>query len=127
MYRVKACYDVWWQQQLAWAHLVSDELFAHPIAETHHDFYGDEFKIECPTGSGHEMTLIEVSGELERRLVSLFETNEGRRPSNGDDPLFHDHPDWQDSISFMNTSMRIGPRARRQPSNGLDSTRCFHS
>ena len=67
----------------------------------YHDFYGDEFKIECPTGSGHEMTLIEVAGELERRLVSLFETNpEGRRPSNGDDPLFHDHPDWQDSILF---------------------------
>ena len=67
----------------------------------YHDFYGDDFKIECPTGSGNEMTLMQVAKELERRLVSLFETDpNGRRPANGDDPLFHDHPDWQDSVLF---------------------------
>ena len=67
----------------------------------YHDFYGDEFTIECPTGSGNQMTLMQVAKELQRRLVSLFETNQqGRRPSNGEDPFFHDHSDWQDLILF---------------------------
>lgn len=67
----------------------------------YYDFYGDAFTIECPTGSGNKMTLNEVAKELERRLVTLFEVNsEGRRPSNGDDPMYHDHQDWQELILF---------------------------
>ena len=67
----------------------------------YYDFYGDSFKIECPTGSGNQMTLKEVARELERRLVTLFETNtEGRRPSNGDDVIYKEHSDWQQHILF---------------------------
>jgi hypothetical protein len=67
----------------------------------YYDFYGDDFKIECPTGSGNEMTLKQVANELERRLVTLFENNsDGRRPANGDDSMFHDQPDWQEHILF---------------------------
>src|SRR4029453_6442576 len=44
-------------------------------------FYGAGFKIECPRGSGHEMTLFEVSAEIARRLISIFTDDEqGRRP-----------------------------------------------
>jgi len=67
----------------------------------YYDFYGDDFKIECPTGSGNEMTLKQVANELERRLVTLFENNsDGRRPANGDDSMFTDQPDWQEHILF---------------------------
>src|SRR2546422_3068670 len=49
-----------------------------------HHYYGDDFKIECPTGSGQYLTLREVAGELSRRLICLFQRDEtGRRPYNG--------------------------------------------
>ncbi|MEM9588345.1 MAG: glucosidase, partial [Planctomycetota bacterium] len=55
----------------------------------YHSYYGDDFKVECPTGSGNLMTLQEVARELERRLVCLFETDaDGRRPLNGGDPMY---------------------------------------
>jgi Glycosyl hydrolase family 63 C-terminal domain len=63
-----------------------------------HHYYGDEFKVECPTGSGHYLTLLEIADELGRRLTSLFLRDErGRRPCLGDhtkvatDPHFRDH------------------------------------
>jgi len=61
-------------------------------------YYGDDFKVECPTGSGHYLTLFEVSKEIATRLIRLFRRDEeGRRPVYGDqekfqrDPHFHDH------------------------------------
>ncbi len=46
-----------------------------------HRYYGDEFKIECPTGSGRFMTILEVADELSRRLTRIFQrSGEGRRP-----------------------------------------------
>ncbi len=44
----------------------------------YHVFYGDDFKVECPTGSGNMMTLLEVARELERRLISIFEVGHDR-------------------------------------------------
>ena len=40
--------------------------------QKYHHYYGDSFRIECPTGSGRFMTLWEVASELSRRMVSLF-------------------------------------------------------
>ncbi|MEE9319741.1 MAG: glucosidase [Granulosicoccus sp.] len=52
----------------------------------HHRHYGDNFKVECPTGSGLEMTLEQVADELSQRLISLFEKSaNGRPPWCGDD------------------------------------------
>ncbi len=48
----------------------------------YHAFYGDEFRVECPTGSGHSMTLMEVAQELERRLISSVRSRQ-LRPSAG--------------------------------------------
>ena len=61
-----------------------------------HHFYGDEFRVECPTGSGNFMNLWDVASELSRRLVSLFLRGpDGRRPAQGakllQDPGFADH------------------------------------
>jgi hypothetical protein len=54
-----------------------------------HHYYGDDFKVECPTGSGVHLTLSEVAEELSRRLYRLFLPNEnGHRPSFGGHPIF---------------------------------------
>ncbi len=67
----------------------------------YHVFYGDDFRVECPTGSGNSMTLMEVALELERRMISLFELDkDGARPSHGDDRRYQDDPAWKDLILF---------------------------
>jgi hypothetical protein len=62
------------------------------------DFYGEELKVECPTGSGHEYCLDQIADELARRLVSIFRRDgHGGRPFHGandkqnSDPHFRDH------------------------------------
>ncbi len=64
-------------------------------------YYGDNFRIECPTGSGVEMNLYEVAEELGRRLTTTFTRGEdGRRPVFGGAELFQDDPSWGDNILF---------------------------
>ncbi len=66
-----------------------------------HHYYGDSLKVECPTGSGQEMTLSEVATELSLRLVRLFLRNgDGKRPIYGGQGLFQDDPHWRDLILF---------------------------
>ena len=67
----------------------------------HYRYYGDELKVECPTGSGTLMTLAEVAQELSRRLVATFlRGSEGRRPVYGGTAMFQDDPHWRDLILF---------------------------
>jgi hypothetical protein len=64
-------------------------------------YYGDEFTIECPTGSGRHMNLFEVSQELSRRLVRIFtRNNEGRRPVYGGAEKFQSDPHWRELVPF---------------------------
>ncbi|MBM5826665.1 MAG: glucosidase [Cyanobacteria bacterium M_surface_7_m2_040] len=64
-------------------------------------FYGDSFKVEFPTRSGNWLNLWDVSLQLEHRLVNLFRRDaSGRRPFNGDVPLFQNDPHWRDLIQF---------------------------
>jgi hypothetical protein len=66
-----------------------------------YSFYGDDFKVECPTGSGQLMTLHEVVEELTRRLVRIFVRDEhGNRPFNGGNTYFQQDPHWRDHILF---------------------------
>jgi len=66
-----------------------------------YQYFGDEFKIECPTGSGRLMTLFEVARELSSRLVALFRKDQtGRRPVFGDAKKFQNDPQWQDCLLF---------------------------
>ena len=64
-------------------------------------YYGDNFKIECPTGSGIMMNLFEVAREISDRLASIFlrDTN-GRRPVYGGTEKFQSDPHWRDLILF---------------------------
>ena len=64
-------------------------------------YYGDNFKIECPTGSGKMMNLFEVAKEISDRLVSIFLRDErGRRPVYGGTEKFQADPHWRDYILF---------------------------
>ena len=67
----------------------------------HYAYYGDDFTIECPTGSGNQMTLFEVSQELSRRLISIFRRGEdGRRPVYGGTTIFQEDEHWRDHVLF---------------------------
>jgi len=64
-------------------------------------FYGDAFKVECPTGSGREMTLYEVAREISDRLTRIFLRDEsGRRPVHGGQTRFQEDPHWRDLLLF---------------------------
>ena len=66
-----------------------------------YSYYGDEFTIECPTGSGHRMNLWEVATEIIRRLGDIFLRDaEGRRPVYGLTKKFQSDPNWCDLILF---------------------------
>ena len=64
-------------------------------------YYGDTFKIECPTGSGNLMNLFEVAREISNRLTRIFVRDEsGRRPVFGGTEKFQTDPYWKDHILF---------------------------
>jgi hypothetical protein len=64
-------------------------------------YYGDKFKIECPTGSGNLMNLFEVSQEIANRLTRIFLRDaSGRRPVYGGTEKFQTDPYWRDHILF---------------------------
>jgi hypothetical protein len=64
-------------------------------------YYGDNFKIECPTGSGKMMNLFEVAKEISDRLTRLFvRDQQGRRPVYGGTERFQSDPHWRDYILF---------------------------
>ncbi len=69
--------------------------------QRYHHYYGDDFKVECPTGSGQFLTLGEIASELSRRLIRLFTPDEqGRRPYNGGQNVFNRDPRWRDYLLF---------------------------
>jgi hypothetical protein len=69
--------------------------------ERYHRFYGDGFKIEYPTGSGHMATLGEVAGQIASRLARTFLPDEnGYRPCHGRDRRYAEDPHWKDLVLF---------------------------
>jgi len=66
-----------------------------------HMYYGDNLKVECPTGSGNEMNLLEVAQEIGRRLASTFLRGpDGRRPVFGGIEQFQSDPHWNELLLF---------------------------
>ncbi|UBF30721.1 glucosidase (plasmid) [Kovacikia minuta CCNUW1] len=75
-------------------------LLVESLQKFHH-YLGDEFKVECPTGSGQMLTLWEVASELSQRLTRIFLRNSaGQRPVYGGSQLFQTDPHWRDLILF---------------------------
>jgi len=69
--------------------------------EKYHHYYGDDLKVELPTGSGNWVTLDDAARELSRRLISLFERNEdGDRPINRQHAAWHRDEHFRDYIQF---------------------------
>jgi len=67
----------------------------------YYSYYGDDFKVEFPTGSGQLMTLYEVAREIGLRLARIFERNEeGKRPVFGGVEKFQSDPHWRDHLLF---------------------------
>ncbi len=66
-----------------------------------HEYYGDDFSVECPAGSGNRLNLSQVADELGRRIASIFlKDKDGKRPVFGDSQLFQTNPDFNDYILF---------------------------
>ena len=66
-----------------------------------HYYYGNNYKVECPTGSGRMLSLWEVASEISRRLCRLFLPDEnGRRPAHGERTSFQEDPHWKDLLLF---------------------------
>jgi hypothetical protein len=64
-------------------------------------YYGDDFTVECPTGSGQHMTLYQVAEEIARRLANIFlRDTDGRRPVYGSTHTFQEDPHWRDCLLF---------------------------
>jgi len=69
--------------------------------ERFHHYYGDEFTIEYPTGSGNQRTLLQVKADLSNRLIGIFTAGRGgKRPVFGDDPVPADDPNWRNYLLF---------------------------
>jgi hypothetical protein len=68
----------------------------------YHEFLGDEFTVEYPTGSGHEHTLAEVADDLAERLISIWLPGpDGRRPVYGGVERLQTDPAWKDNLLFF--------------------------
>ena len=67
----------------------------------YHAYYGDNFKIECPTGSGNQMNLYQVAEDISKRLAGYFlKMSKGLRPVYGGTGKFQEDPHWKDYILF---------------------------
>jgi len=70
--------------------------------QKYHYWLGNNFQVECPTGSGRKMNLWDVAAELSRRLVAIFERDPGgRRPVYGGTEIFQTDPHWRDYVLFF--------------------------
>jgi len=75
-------------------------LLLESLQKLHH-YYGDDFKVECPTGSNCYLTLWEVAAEISRRLTRIFLPDAtGRRPVNGGARIYRDDPNWRNLVLF---------------------------
>jgi hypothetical protein len=64
-------------------------------------YYGDDFTVECPTGSGEHMNLYQVAEEIARRLAGIFlRDKDGHRPVYGGTRKFQEDPHWRDHLLF---------------------------
>jgi hypothetical protein len=67
----------------------------------YYGYYGPSFRVECPTGSGHQATLYEVAQEITDRLARIFLIDKsGHRPLYGHTAKFADDPHWRDHLLF---------------------------
>jgi hypothetical protein len=70
--------------------------------QKYHHYYGEDFKLACPTGSNDQANLWQVAAEISRRLTHIFlRDDQGRRPVNGAAEVFQSDPYWRDLVLFF--------------------------
>jgi hypothetical protein len=75
-------------------------LIVHALQQ-YSDYYGNDSQVEFPTGSGKQMNLAEISNELAKRLVSIFQKDKnGARPANGGETIYQTDPNFSDLVLF---------------------------
>ncbi len=75
-------------------------LLIESLQQFHH-YYGDDFKVECPTGSGQYLTLSAIADQISQRLIAIFARDPaGRRAVFGEQAVFQSDPHWRDYIPF---------------------------
>ena len=71
------------------------------VLERYHTYFGDQFTIEYPAGSGSQVTLDKVAADLQDRLIGIFTRGpDGRRPCFGGYELLQSDPAWRDNLVF---------------------------
>ena len=90
-----------------------------------YEYYGDEFTVECPTGSGQHKNLYQVADDISERLIGAFRRDaDGRRPVHGGVEMLQTDPHWRDLVLFYEyLPRRQRRRDRRQPPDRLDRAR----
>ena len=69
--------------------------------QKYHHYYGEDFKVACPTGSNNQTDLWQAAAEISRRLTHIFlRDDQGRRPVNGAAEVFQSDPYWRDLVLF---------------------------
>jgi len=69
--------------------------------QKYHHYYGEDFKVACPTGSNNQADLWQVAAEISHRLTKIFlRDDKGHRPVYGDTELFQSDPQWRDLVLF---------------------------
>ena len=75
-------------------------LIIEALQQFHH-YYSEDFRVECPTGSGRMLSLAEIADELSRRLIRIFTRDEsGKRAAFGGQTIFQHDPLWRDHLLF---------------------------
>jgi hypothetical protein len=94
---------------------------------TYYSYYGRDFTVEYPTGSGRLMNLFEVAHEIARRLASIFlRGTDDQRPVFGRKRMFQDDPYWRDCLLFyeyFHGDNGAGIRASHQTAGPASSRR----
>jgi hypothetical protein len=97
----------------------------------YYTYYGNDFTVECPTGSGRKMNLYQVAEEISRRLASIFlrapstgSGQAGRRPVYGGSKKFQEDPYWRDTFYSTSTPRRQWRRSGSEPPDRMDRDRC---
>ena len=79
---------------------MTNYLFIESLLQFHH-YYGEDFLVESPTGSGQARTLWQIASDLSHRLELIFlRAPDGRRPVFGEVDLFQHDPHWRDYVPF---------------------------
>jgi hypothetical protein len=79
--------------------------------QRYHQYYGNALQVECPSGSGVYMNLANVAKEIQRRIIGIFQSVDGRRPANGGNEKMDRDPNFKDLLLFHEVRTKHNPNS----------------